>query len=74
MTVVVSRITTGVRVERTGEGRKVSVVNQDRVHVIRDARGPKGNPGRDGTDGRDGEDAMEDPGDMFVLALENAMV
>lgn len=33
-----------------------------------------GAPGREGKPGRDGEDGIGDPGDQFVLALENAMV
>lgn len=41
------------------------------VNTVVGAPGKEGPPG---PPGKDGEDAMSDPGDIFVLALENAMV
>lgn len=71
MTIVVST-TTGVnRVERLEAGRRTVVETTHRTSVIRDGRGPQG---KDGKPGPAGEGVNIDPGDQFILALENAMV
>lgn len=71
MTVVVNTVTGANRVERFEEGRRVSVESSHRTSVIRDGRGPQG---KDGKPGAPGEGINVDPGDQFILALENAMV